>query len=97
MRIGSKLGSIDKRQSVHLHTLGAQTFGTNANQNVVHLNDVSELEIYFGGRIIKRDFGTPGQKIVMYDNYILGTAVASSEGLKSQFPRAFRTQEIIFK
>ena len=49
------------------------------------------------GRIIKRDFGSAGQKIVKYNDYVLGTAVASSEGLKSQFPRAFRTQEIVFK
>ena len=97
MRIGSKLGSIDKHQSVYLHTLGAQTFGSNANDNVVNLQSLSELETYFGGRIIKRDFGSAGQKIVNYNDYVLGTAVASSEGLKSQFPRAFRTQEIVFK
>ncbi len=97
MRIGSKLGSIDKRQSVQLHTLGAQTLGNFAKQNCVNLEDISELTIYFEGRIIKRNFGEAGQKIVKYENYILGTGVASSEGLKSQFPRAFRTQEIIFK
>ena len=97
MRIGSKLGSIDKRQSVQFHTLGAQTFGENANKNVVNLKNISELETYFSGRIIKRDFGQPGQKIVTYEDYVLGTAVASGEGLKSQFPRAFRTQEIVFQ
>lgn len=97
MRIGSKLGSIDRRQSVQLHTLGAQTFGGNAKTNVVILENLNELETYFGGRIIKRNFGNAGQKIVKYNDYVLGTGVASSEGLKSQFPRAFRTQEINLK
>lgn len=97
MRIGSKLGSIDKRQSVQLHTLGAQTLGNYAKQNFVFIESISELTTYFEGRIVKRNFGEPGQKIVKYKNYVLGTGVVSSEGLKSQFPRAFRTQEIILK
>ena len=95
MRIGSKFGSIDKRNSTQLHTLAAQTLGKHATQNVVELENKSELETYFGGRIIKRNFVDPGQKIVRFGDYILGTGVASKDGLKSQFPRAFRTQEII--
>lgn len=97
VRIGSKLGSIDKRQNVQLHTLAAQTLGNYAKQNCVFIESISELTTYFEGRIIKRNFGKAGQRIVKYENYVLGTGVASSEGLKSQFPRAFRTQEIILK
>ena len=97
LRIGSKLGSIDKRNSVQLHTLGAQTLGKYAGRNVILLENQSELETYFAGRVIKKKFETTGQKIVKYNDYILGTAVVSTEGLKSQFPRAFRTQEIVFK
>ena len=86
-RIGSKLGSIDKRNFMQLHTLGAQTLGSFASENIVSLEDKNELEIYFGGRIVKRSFGNPGQKIVRFKDYILGTGVASKDGLKSQFPQ----------
>jgi len=96
MRIGSKLGSIDRRRNVQLHTLGAQTLGKYAFQNCIILETQKELESYFGGAIIKGEY-EPGQKIVKFRGFILGTAVASHEGLKSQFPRAFRTQEIILK
>lgn len=96
MRIGSKLGSIDKRQNVQLHTLAAQTFGSYAKRNMIQLENVKELESYFGGATLKGNYEA-GQKIVLHGNYILGTATASQDGLKSQFPRAFRTQEIVLK
>jgi len=96
VRIGSKLGSIDKRQNVQLHTLAAQSLGNFATKNIISLESQKELESYFRGGTIKKEF-EPGQKIVKYKNYILGTASVSNEGLKSQFPRALRTQEIVFK
>ena len=95
MRIGSKLGSIDKRDKLQIHTAAAQLLGTRAKDNCVEINR-EELEIYFGGGIIRKEFMPFGQKIVLYDEQVLGTASASVDGLKSQFPRAFRTQEIIF-
>jgi 16S rRNA (cytosine1407-C5)-methyltransferase len=95
MRIGSKLGSIDKRDKLQIHTAAAQLLGSSAQNNCVEI-DKEELEIYFGGGIIRKEFMPFGQKIVLYRNQVIGTASASSEGLKSQFPRAFRTQEIIF-
>ncbi|MGK9476324.1 RsmB/NOP family class I SAM-dependent RNA methyltransferase [Melioribacter sp. OK-6-Me] len=94
-RIGSKFGAIDKKDIVQLHMLAAQIFGKYATKNRIELNNKTELENYFKGGTIKRTFEAKGQKIVFYQGKVLGTAVASSEGLKSQFPRAFRTQEIV--
>ncbi len=94
-RIGSKFGSIDKNKIVQIHTIAAQILGNYFNQNIVELEDKKELEVYLKGGTIKKNFGNEGQKIVKYNNQILGTAVLSSEGLKSQFPRALRTQEIV--
>jgi len=94
-RIGTCLGTIDKRGILQLNPLAAQVFSTAITKNIIELENISELNIYFSGGIIKKHFEVGGQKVVKYKNYFLGTAVASKEGLKSQFPRAFRTQEII--
>ncbi|AFN74626.1 RNA methylase [Melioribacter roseus P3M-2] len=94
-RIGSKFGAVDKKNRVQLHMLAAQILGKYVAKNRAELKNKSELEIYFRGGVIRRPFDSKGQKIVFYDDKILGTAVASDEGLKSQFPRAFRTQEIV--
>jgi 16S rRNA (cytosine1407-C5)-methyltransferase len=97
IRIGSKLGLIDKKQFIQLHTLAAQTFGSYFAKNVIELTDINDLEIYLNGGTIKKEFGTTGQKIVRWNNYVIGTASSSKEGLKSQFPRGFRTQTILLK
>ncbi len=94
-RIGSKFGSIDKKNIVQIHTSAAQILGKYSNKNVIELNNEKELEIYLNGGSIKGDFGKEGQKIVKYQEFVLGTGVSSNEGLKSQFPRALRTQEMI--
>ncbi len=95
VRVGSKLGSVEKRGYIQLHTLAAQIFSEKITKNIIELNQKNEIEIYLKGGIIKRDFGETGQKIVKYRNEVIGTAVVSKEGLKSQFPREYRTQEII--
>ena len=94
-RIGTRLGTIDKRGILQLNPLAAQVFGEETTQNIVEIDNITDLDIYFSGGIIRRVFEIGGQRVVKYGDYILGTAVASKEGLKSQFPRAFRTQEII--
>ncbi|MEW5841657.1 MAG: RsmB/NOP family class I SAM-dependent RNA methyltransferase [Bacteroidota bacterium] len=94
-RIGARLGTIDKRGTVSLNSLAGQVFGESASQNITRLENREELAIYFRGGTIKNKFDTTGQKIIMYAENILGTGIATNEGLKSQFPRAFRTQEII--
>lgn len=97
VRIGSKLGSIEKRGYIQLHTLAAQIFADNITKNIIELNEKKEIETYLSGGTIKRDFGITGQMIVKYRGDVIGTAVASKDGLKSQFPREYRTQEIIVK
>ncbi|MEW6653562.1 MAG: RsmB/NOP family class I SAM-dependent RNA methyltransferase [Bacteroidota bacterium] len=95
VRIGSKLGSIEKRGYIQLHTLAAQIFADKIKKNVVELIEKKEIETYLRGGTIKRAFGITGQIIVKYNGDTIGTAVVSKEGLKSQFPREYRTQEII--
>jgi 16S rRNA (cytosine1407-C5)-methyltransferase len=95
-KIGTRLGTIDKRGILQLNSLAAQVLGESITKNIIELENVSELETYFSGRTIKKNYQSGGQKIIKYKNYVLGTAVASKDGLKSQFPRAFRTQEICF-
>ncbi|MCX7797085.1 MAG: RsmB/NOP family class I SAM-dependent RNA methyltransferase [Melioribacter sp.] len=96
-RIGSKFGAIDKNNIIELYSTCAQIIGSYAKENVIELKNKDELEIYFKGGTIKEITGNIGQKIIKYKNEILGTAVLSKEGLKSQFPRALRTQEILIK
>lgn len=96
MRIGSKLGSIEKRGYIQLHSLAAQIFRNSITNNIIEM-DIEQLKIYLKGGTIKKDFGSTGQKIIKFRNDIIGTAVASKDGLKSQFPREYRTQEIIVK
>jgi 16S rRNA (cytosine1407-C5)-methyltransferase len=95
VRIGSKLGSIEKRGYIQLHTLAAQIFADKITQNIIELTEKRDIEIYLSGGTIKRDFGVAGQMIVKFRGDVIGTAVASKDGLKSQFPREYRTQEII--
>ncbi|MBA4407317.1 hypothetical protein C0389_08590 [bacterium] len=94
-RIGTRLGTIDKRGILQLNPLAAQVFAEHITQNIVEIDNIKDLDIYFSGGTIRKAFEIGGQRVVKYSNYTLGTAVASKEGLKSQFPRAFRTQEII--
>jgi len=53
-----------------------------------------ELQLYLAGGIIKNNENKQGQYIVKYNDYVLGTAVAVTGGIKSRFPRSKRTQTI---
>ena len=94
-RIGSRLGTIDRKGIVNLNSLAALVLGNSITKNILHLENRNELEIYFRGGTIKKNFESAGQKVVKYGENLLGTGITTNEGLKSQFPRAFRTQEII--
>ncbi len=97
LRVGAKFGSIDKNDKVNLHTLASQILGNHIGRNLIELTQ-KEMEIYLGGGIIRnKDFGVFGQKIVRFNDMIVGTAVNFKEGLKSQFPRSHRTQTIILE
>ncbi|OGU34895.1 MAG: hypothetical protein A2068_12380 [Ignavibacteria bacterium GWB2_35_6b] len=95
MRVGIKFASVDNKDIAQLYSNAASIFENKATKNIVELTDMNDLKIYMSGGIIKREFAPPGQKIIKYKNYFIGTAVASHEGLKSRFPRAMRTGEII--
>ncbi len=94
LRLGTKFGKIDKRNVAHLHTLASQIIGNEIINNKISLNEI-ELEIYLKGGTIKKEFKPYGQKVVVFNNYIIGTGIAYPDGLKSQFPRSLRTHEII--
>jgi len=94
-RAGIKLGRFDKNERIILHTLAAQIFQNHITKNVVELTDTAQLNIYMSGGTIKLDVEPKGRKVVKYRNDIIGSAIATKEGLKSQFPRALRTGEII--
>lgn len=96
LRIGTRFGLVDKRDRAHLHTLSAQLLGDLATQNIVELETEEELQKYLDGGIIKKVFNPFGQKIIKFNGFNFGTAIAFRDGLKSQFPRPMRTHEIAF-
>jgi 16S rRNA (cytosine1407-C5)-methyltransferase len=96
LRVGTKFGSINKGDTIQVHTLAAQIIGNSFINNVIELTALQDLTTYMSGGTIKRDFGHTGAKVITYGGLILGMAVNSKDGLKSQFPRALRTHEIIF-
>ena len=96
VRIGVKFGNIDKHDYAHLHTQAAQHFSQYVIKNIIELNNISELQTYFSGGIVKSINCSQGQVVVKYKNYTLGTGVCFNSGVKSQFPRALRTGNIIF-
>jgi len=94
-RIGTHFGSVDKYGNCILHSLAAQLFENHIEKNKVELTEAKDFETYMSGGIIKSIVGQ-GQKVVTFNGYLIGTAVASKEGLKSQFPRAMRMQKVIY-
>ncbi len=94
-RIGTKFGSIDRNGKTTLHTQAAQVLEKYISKNIFVIENQSELKNYLDGGNIKRSNNLKGQCAVQYNNHILGTAVITDAGIKSRFPRAKRTQEII--
>ena len=94
-KLGLKLGVIDRKDKLNIHSDAARTFGKFATKNKIILESKEDLTIYLNGSIIKKIFDSIGQKIVEFEEMILGSAVQTNEGLKSQFPRNLRTNEII--
>ena len=94
-RIGTKFGNIDSGGIAHLHTQSAQFLGQKATQNIAELENYEQLRTYLDGGTIKTEGLTRGQKIVKFNSYVLGVGIVTEKGLKSQFPRAHRTGQII--
>lgn len=96
VKIGMKFASIDKRDMCILHPLAAKILGKFAARNVIEISEKEDIKKYLSGEIIKRINDRKGTQIIKYNGLSLGTASASEEGLKSRFPRAMRTHEIVF-
>lgn len=96
-RIGTKFGTFDSRDKITLHSNGGQVFSNNITKRIYHLQSIDELEKYISGLKIEAEHLDYGQYLIKYNNYILGTAIKSQDGLKSRFPKTKRTQKIELK
>jgi len=95
-RFGQKFGQIDRNNYLHLKTYTARIFGDFITKNIVELTEPDDIKTYFEGGTIRKDFGVPGKVMVSIDGRKAGSSIASADGLKSQFPRSLRTQEIVY-
>jgi len=95
LRIGTKFGSIDKNGRCYLNSIAIQTLAPYITNNLVELQTDEQLKTYMTGGVIKSITNLLSSQIVKYKNYFLGTAVGTTEGLKSQYPRALRAHEVL--
>lgn len=94
-RMGTKLGTFDKKRRITIHSQGAQILGEHATKHVYHLKNDDEVKTYLTGWRIK-DIEIPiGQYIIKLDDDVLGSALMLEDGLKSRFPKTKRTQRFI--
>lgn len=96
-RIGTRFGTIDRNGQTVLHTQAAQILSNELNKNIYYIENKAELKIYLKGGTIKKEINYTGQCVIKYSDSILGTAVNTKQGIKSRFPRAKRTQEILIE
>jgi len=96
-RIGTRFGTINKDNKIIINTQAAQVLANHISKNIIELKNSNELKSYFEGGTIKTTFAQKGQSVVKYENYILGAGVFTEAGLKSQFPRSRRTQEMFLE
>lgn len=94
-RIGTRFGSIAKNNKMQLHSYAAQYFAENIKSNVYDIKDKQELKNYLGGGIIRKESSPGNIMVIKYNDMIIGTSVPVHNGLKSQFPKSKRMQEII--
>ena len=93
-RIGTKFGTIDNKNNLVLHTHAAQILKERITKNIYLVRDKEELRVYLAGGLILNSEIPQGQYVINYNDYVLGTAVVISGGIKSRFPRSKRTQKI---
>ena len=96
-RIGTRFGTIDRNGQTVLHTQAAQILNNELNKNIYYIENNAELEIYLSGGTIKKEINYTGQCAVKHHDSVIGTAVSTKQGIKSRFPRAKRTQEILIE
>ena len=93
-RIGTKFGRIDSRDNIVLHSNAAQILAKHITRNIYSVKNRDELRTYLAGGLIINNEIERGQYVIKYNDYVLGTAVVTSGGIKSRFPRSKRTQAI---
>lgn len=93
-RIGTKFGLIDRNGEIILHTQAAQVLQNFFTKNVYYIAEAEEIKRYLLGGVFKNKSNISGQCVISLNNEILGSAVVTSAGVKSRFPRAKRTQDI---
>jgi 16S rRNA (cytosine1407-C5)-methyltransferase len=93
-RIGIQLGIIDKNDTAHLYTFGAQHLGNKITKKIYTLTAENQIKDYLNGNIVKTGEQLSGQYVVKFNDYILGTAVGVNNGLKNQYPKSSRIHEI---
>ena len=96
-RVGTKFGMIDKNGNIVLHSFAAQILQDFITKNIYDLKTLDELRLYLMGALISTDQLSPGQYVIRFNNYVLGTGVVIKGGLKSRYPRSSRTQTIRIK
>ena len=96
-RFGVRFGKIDNHGNTILHSQAAELLEKNITKNIYTLKSSYELKTYIEGGTIKNLSPQGRQCAVKYDGSILGTAAITKTGLKSRFPRAKRTQNILIK
>lgn len=97
-RAGLKLGKLDKHGNIVLHTLAGQALQKHITKNIVELTEKDHFKNYLSGGTIRSmtEIEPKGRKVVTYNGNMIGGAIATKDGLKSQFPRALRTVAILF-
>ncbi len=95
-RIGTRFGIIDRNKQITLHTQAAQVLSNHITRHIIEIFHIEDIKTYFEGSVIKSVKSEHGQCVVKYKDSIIGTGVVTSNGLKSRFPRAKRTQEIVY-
>lgn len=95
-RIGLKFGTLDKKERVTFNSQAAQVLENDITGFTYNLKNDEELKNYLTGWKIKNIDIPNGQYVVKYNNWVLGTAIKTEEGLKSRFPRTKRTQRFDF-
>ncbi len=95
-KLGLKIGTLDKYGNFIAHTNLVQIFDKYIMRNVYECSSMEEIKAYLDGGIIRNSEITQkrGQAAIKYRGRILGTGVFIDGGLKSRFPRSFRTQAI---
>ncbi len=94
-RFGIRFGKIDKHGNTALHSQAAEILGKFITKNIYNLESKEELRTYINGGTIKNYSLKGRQSTVKYGDTILGTAAITKTGIKSRFPRAKRTQNIL--